>query len=280
MTPPDGSLVDGIPADRVGVRDRGLHYGDGLFETLAVRAGEPLNWEAHLERLEEGGRRLSLPVPPADLLLDEVRRVSGGVDRCVVKLILTRGEGGRGYRPPDEARARRIVIASPWPDYPPERFDRGIQVRLCRVRLGRNPALAGLKHLGRLEQVLARAEWSDPEIHEGLMLDEPGHPVEGTMSNLFLVRGDGMLTADLSAAGVAGVMRRRVLEAAAGLGIEVVVRELTMEDICRASEAFFCNSLIGLWPVRRWLLEPVLEHDDWPLTRRLRNRLLEQGWLP
>ncbi len=179
MVQPPRCLIDGVPAERIGVRDRGLQYGDSLFETIAVVDGRPRNWEAHMERLGSGARRLSLPLPPPGLLLEELRRVSRGEGRCVVKLILTRGEGGRGYRPPQAAPGHRILLHAPWPDYPPGRFEEGIQVRLCTTRLGRNPALAGLKHLCRLEQVLARAEWSEPEIAEGLMLDEGGAPGRG-----------------------------------------------------------------------------------------------------
>ncbi len=279
MVQPPRCLIDGVPAERIGVRDRGLQYGDGLFETIAVVDGRPRNWEAHMERLDSGARRLSLPLPPPGLLLEELRQVSQGETRCVVKLILTRGEGGRGYRPPEEASGRRILLHSPWPDYPPHRFERGIQVRLCSTRLGHNAALAGLKHLCRLEQVLARAEWSEPEIEEGLMLDDRGRPVEGTMSNLFLVTGEGLATPDLTETGIAGVMRRRVLEAAAALDLEVQVRPLELEELHRAGEAFFCNSLIGLWPVRRWRFGPEKVFDDWPMTRRLRRYMLEQGWL-
>lgn len=243
-------LIDGVPATSLPASDRGLHYGDGLFETLAVIDARPVLWSEHRARLEEGCRRLGIPVPPPDALDADVAALAEGQGRGVIKVIVTRGSGGRGYRPPAEPVARRVVSRHPWPDYPPQWFERGVRVRVCTTRLGRNPALAGLKHLNRLEQVLARAEWSDPDIAEGLMLDESGHVIEGTMSNVFCVADGVVRTPQLSACGVAGIMRAQLLGLAEQSGLATQEADLSLAALAGADEVFVCNSLIGLWPVR------------------------------
>jgi 4-amino-4-deoxychorismate lyase len=243
-------LIDGEPRDRVPGRDRGLHYGDGLFETLAVEDGRPCLWGRHMARLAEGCRRLGIPVPDTAGLAAEAEREIGGAARGVLKILVTRGRGGRGYAPPREPRPMRLMELSPGPGHPPSWRTRGVRVRRCGMRLSRNPALAGIKHLNRLEQVLARAEWTDPDIAEGLMLDTGDQVIEGTMTNLFLVDGEGIHTPDLSRCGVAGTMRALVMEAAREQGIPVSERPLCWSELERARGLFLTNAVIGIWPVR------------------------------
>lgn len=243
--------VDGVAADALPVLDRGLHYGDGLFETLAVKDGRIGLLQSHLERLQEGCVRLGLPMPPVEMLKTELLAAASGETRAVLKLMVTRGEGGRGYRPPAEPRSRRILLRYPWPEYPAAWSRDGVHVRICATRLAEQPRLAGMKHLNRLEQVLARAEWNEADgYQEGLMLDAGSRVVEGTMSNVFAVTREGvLLTPDLSRAGVAGVMRRHILEQAAEAGVQIRVAELRLTELMQVHEIFLCNSLIGVWPV-------------------------------
>lgn len=242
-------LVNGKSTDCLPASDRGLQYGDGLFETIAVLHQTPQLWERHVERLTEGCARLSIPLPDVLLLREEVAQVIGGEDRCVVKLIVTRGLSGRGYRC-ESPVPTRIVLRRHWPGYPDAAARLGVTVRWCRTRLALQPQLAGLKHLNRLEQVLARSEWQD-EAAEGLMCDSAGRVIEGTMSNLFLVVAGTLVTPDLSQSGVAGVMRAEVLARAAGLGIATTIKPVTPAMVEAADELFLTNSLIGLWPVAR-----------------------------
>ncbi len=232
------------------VLDRGLQYGDGLFETVAILDGEPRLWERHMARLRAGVERLALPPPPEAELHEEACRLSAGSGRAVLKILYTRGVGGRGFRPPEPARAMRILMRFEAPEYPAAWWSQGVDVRFCDLRLGAQPALAGLKHLNRLEQVLARAEWTDPAIAEGLLLDNNGAVIEGTQSNLFAVIGDRLLTPVLDEAGVAGVMRAWILEWAALFGLNWEEARLTRSDVLEARELFLTNSLIGVWPVR------------------------------
>ncbi|HXH04565.1 MAG TPA: aminodeoxychorismate lyase [Candidatus Competibacteraceae bacterium] len=264
---------DGKPADSLPLADRGLHYGDGLFETLTVRDGRPELWERHWARLLLGCERLGLPQPDATLWHAEAAALCAECRRGVLKLILTRGSGGRGYRPPLPAKPTRILGLYPWPDYPEGYWDEGVTVRLCRQPLSLNPALAGLKHLNRLDQVLARAEWGDPDIAEGLMCDPLGRLIEGTMSNLFLARDGELLTPTLDQSGIAGVMRGLILELCRKHRIACREAVLTPGDLAAADEVFLSNSLIGLWPVRA-----LAGGRSWPvgsLTRRLQALVAE-----
>lgn len=245
------TLINGRAADCLSTRDRGLLYGDGLFETMAVRAGSPLRWARHMVRLQEGCERLGITSPEPHLLRDEADGLCRGAERAVLKLIITRGSGGRGYRPDAGAVPTRILQLHPYPDWPGAHARTGVQVRICRQRLGCNPQLAGIKHLNRLEQVLARAEWDDPAIGEGLMLDPHGNVIEGTMSNIFLVSGGVLLTPDLTRCGVAGITRALVLELAGQAGMATGVRDIGMHELDAAEEILLCNSLIGIWPVVR-----------------------------
>lgn len=243
-------LINGRAAKTVDVRDRGLHYGDGVFETIAVVGGRPQLWDRHLRRLEAGCARLGIEPVDGTTLGEEAGRLCAGLDRAVLKLLVTRGTGGRGYRPASGCRATRVLLCEPHAGYPAERYRHGVNLRVCETRLGLNPSLAGLKHLNRLEQVMARREWDDPDLAEGLMLDTEGHVVEGTMTNLFLVT-DGMLTTPaIARCGVAGVMRAYIMERARQQRMKVPERMLSLATVEQADEIFVCNSLIGIWPVR------------------------------
>lgn len=245
------ALIDGSEADCLTVADRGLQYGDGLFETLAVRDGTPCLWHAHFDRLARGAERLGIPCPPRELLLHECRQLAAGKSAGVLKIILTRGSGGRGYGPPANPQPIRILTLHPWPDYPTDWGERGVDVAFCRTPLGENPVLAGLKHLNRLEQVLARSEWRDRGIAEGLMQDGRDRIIGGTMSNLFLVRAGRLLTPQLDTCGIAGTVRNLVLRIAGAFGIEVLERDIMRTDLVAADGLFLTNALIGVWPVRR-----------------------------
>ena len=225
-------------------------YGDGLFETIAVRDGRPCLWSEHMARLQAGARRLAIPCPPRARLYGECVAVAAGCQHGVVKLVLTRGAGGRGYAPPQSPEPTRILVAYSWPVHPPEWADGGVEAILCRTALGEQPRLAGIKHLNRLEQVLARAEWEDPQIAEGILCDGRGRVIGGTMSNLFLVAGGRLLTPRIDRCGVAGTVRTLVLARAETFGLEPIEADLRLEDLAQAEGAFFTNALIGAWPLR------------------------------
>ncbi|QLF95014.1 aminodeoxychorismate lyase [Pseudomonas sp. ABC1] len=266
------SWVDGQPDERLTIRDRALAYGDGLFETMRVEGGQPCLFERHMARLQEGCRRLRIPLDDA-VLRREVLAYCAQFDQGVAKLIVTRGDGQRGYAPPEPCLPRRILQASPLPAYPAVNADAGVELFPCRTRLAEQPLLAGLKHLNRLEQVLARGEWQDPVYAEGLMCDTSGRVIEGVFSNLFLVLDGRLLTPSLQRCGVAGVMRAEIIARAASW-MPVEQRDVSIAALERAEEVFLCNSLYGIWPVRR------LQQRIWPVggvTRKLQALLSEHS---
>ncbi len=243
-------LVNGETQDRVSIQDRGFQFGDGVFETLAICAGKPLLWERHLQRLFEGCARLRIEAPPERVLWDEAKQLCVHAQRAVLKLVVTRGSSERGYALSDGGTPTRVLTLRPWPRHPEKAAQAGVDVCLCRTRISRNPQLAGIKHLNRLEQVLARAEWQR-EFAEGLMFDDRDCLIEGTASNVFLVSQGTLLTPDLSQSGVAGVMRALVLEYAQTESLPCKITGITRSQLDAAEEIFLSNSLIGIWPVRR-----------------------------
>jgi 4-amino-4-deoxychorismate lyase len=238
--------INGRRGTVIDCRDRGLQYGDGLFETMRVRRRGIRLLKLHLERLAEGCRRLGIDVPGAGLEREAAARARQCIDG-VLKLILTRGRGARGYRPTGKERHTRVLSLHALP--PSETLARPVRVRLCRTRLGLNPDLAGLKTLNRLESVMARAEWRDERIWEGLMRDVEGTVISGTMSNVFLRRGSTLMTPALDRCGIAGVMRRWVLEQAKDLRLSVWQGRLPVEAFRDAEEVFMTNAVAGVVPV-------------------------------
>lgn len=265
-------LINGQPENRIPVTDRGLQYGDGLFETLAFRQGKLEFLTPHLQRLMRGCERLGIAFADRDKLEMELATLCAQTaEDSVIKIMITRGSGGRGYKAPSEAEPLRIISSHPMPDYP-ESCQQGITVRLCHHRLGINPELAGIKHLNRLEQVLARSEWDDDNIREGLMLDINDKLVEGTMSNLFLIQNGNLVTPAIDENGIAGIMRAEVIKLAQRLDIPANEKALTLTDLQQADEVFLTNSIIEIWPVTR-LSDPDLQWSHGMLTHRLQSEL-------
>jgi 4-amino-4-deoxychorismate lyase len=241
-------LVNGRAGAAIDPLDRGLLYGDGLFETLAIVGGRPRFLDWHLERLVGGARVLQFPSPDLDALRADIADLATG-PRCVVKIVMTRGLGERGYRPPLDPRPTRVVMASAWPSWPADAATAGIRLGWCRMRLARNRVLAGLKHLNRLEQVLARAEWDDGVMDECLMQDDCGRVISATQANLFACIDGAWVTPRLDECGVAGVMRRAFRGWCDDQGTPVVERTLEVADVAAATSLVLTNALIGAWPV-------------------------------
>ncbi len=228
--------------------NRGMAYGDGLFETLPVFRGTPLWLEEHLARLQRDALRLSMDVDEAALRAEVMALLRDAPQYALLKIVLTRGAAGRGYAPSTRSCDRLLQL---FPMAGPEQglWRDGVRLMLCQQRLARQPALAGIKHLNRLEQVLAAGELRDRGVAEGLMLDESGLVIEGTRSNVFLVKNARLVTPALKECGVAGIMRAKILEAAGELGLPIHIGAVQLADLQQADEAFVCNSVFGIWPV-------------------------------
>ncbi len=265
-------LINGLPDDRISITDRGLQYGDGLFETMAFRAGTVEFLDAHLARLVDGCRRLGIEFAQAEQLSNELDIVCQSLadNDAIIKVIITRGSGGRGYLAASDVVPTRIISTHPLPTYPSNYSQSGVKVRLCRHTLSENTALAGIKHLNRLDQVLARNEWHDTGIAEGIMLDQADNVIEGTMSNVFVVKAGQLLTPKLDKSGVSGIMRGQILLLASELNISVLETKLHIDDFRTADEIFISNSVIGIWPVSN--VEDT-SYEVGPLTRNLQHVL-------
>ena len=244
-------LINGFETDQTSALDRGFQYGDGLFETIHVLAGKPQYWREHMERLFDGCRQLKISLPELSVLENESERLCGGVDDGVLKIIITRGMGGRGYAADESLKSTRVLAIFPAPYYPDEYRSEGVVVKVCETRLGMNPALAGIKHLNRLEQVMARSEWTSADIQEGLMLDINNNVIEGTMCNVFSVIKGELYTPELSLCGVKGIMREQIIGAARQASIAVHEAQMSLDDFHQSEECFLSNSLFGIWPVRQ-----------------------------
>jgi 4-amino-4-deoxychorismate lyase len=259
-------LVNGWPAQSIDTANRGLAYGDGVFRTLLVREGRALNWARHFRLLQRDCAMIGIRPPEEALVLDEIARLAPA--SATVKVIVTRGSSGRGYAYNEDLMPTRIVVAYPSLPLDPGPAEDGITARRCDLVLGEQPRLAGVKSLNRLENVLARAEWRDPAIREGFICDAAGRLVEGTMSNVFVVKAGAVATPDLSRCGVIGAQRERVRDLLAAEGIACTECDVPFAALAEADEIFITNSVIGVWPVVRsgpWARPPG------PVTRRIQR---------
>lgn len=261
-----GTLINGQPSQRIPADDRGFQYGDGLFETALLVNGRVRFIDAHFERLFGGCARLGITAPDRETLLREVAQVTAGVDRGVLKIIVTRGSGGRGYRPGSAMASNRVVALHPFSPAP----HGALRLRWCDIRLGRNARLAGMKHLNRLEHVLAQSEWREGEADEGLMLDTEGEVVCATSANVFAVRDGALITPDLRFCGVQGVMRAQVLKAAAQLRLSVSEAPMWPHDLETANEVFITNAVRGIRSVASL---DSLQWSETSVATRLANAL-------
>ncbi len=265
------TVVGGDPSATLAADDRGLLYGDGLFETCALRAGVLRFRDRHLARLAAGLGRLGFAVDPGrvDAVLDAA---VAGLDHGVVRLVVTRGRGPRGYAPPTAPEP--TVMATAYPGAPGSLPAGPLRLHLCQTRVVEHPALGGLKTLGRLAHVLARAEWQDPAVGEGLMPDANGHFVCGTASNLFVVAEGCLVTPSVATAGVRGIMRGVVLEAAAQLGLPWREGPVDAGVLASAGELFMTNAVAGMLPVVGVAGRTL---SPGPVTRRLAAALVDRG---
>ena len=266
------TLINGVPCETISIHDRGLLYGDGIFRTLLLRAGKLQQWSRHYLKLLQDCAAIKLPCPSEAILRDDLALLTEKAQDAVVKLTITRGAAARGYTPPSTPNITRILTLSPIPSFPDSFASTGVHLHLCQLRLSSQPYLAGVKHLNRMENVLAASEWNDPEIAEGLLLDETGNVIEGVRSNIFMIKNKEIFTPDLSRSGVAGVQRQRIIDLASKHATACTIKNISLAELLQADEIFLTNSVIGLWPVRKLASYDAVHHlfteviKDWLLN--------------
>jgi 4-amino-4-deoxychorismate lyase len=244
-------LINGSFDHTISPFDRGFAYGDGVFRTLVMREGVPESWPQHYQKLVADCAAINIVCPSAELLMSDMQQLFLLDEVAVAKIIITRGEGNRGYTPPPITAPMRVVTKSAMPEYPEERLSIGVSLHVCDTRLALQPKLAGIKHLNRLENVLARMEWSAPDIAEGIMLDAQGDVIECTAANIFARFGDMLITPSLVQCGVAGITRQRIIELADTFSLKVSVETFELKKLLSADEVIICNSIYGAWQVKQ-----------------------------
>lgn len=263
-----GALLNGEPAGEW-TQLRALHFGDGVFRTILVWEGRALDWDAHLQKLSQDCAALQLKMPDASLLTTEAERLIRQCKRAALKIIVCRQTEGRGYGSGTE-EVERILLVQPPPVYSATNWTSGISAFRCNVALAHQPALAGIKHLNRLEQVMASRHWPKG-MDEGILCDQTGHPICGTRTNLFWAKQGEIFTPSLDACGVSGMMQNKIMQLAVLGKIKIRSRCITWEELLQADEMFLSNSLVGIWPVRQ--LEDRLWQAPGPETLKLQSAL-------
>lgn len=236
--------------------DRGFAYGDGVFRTMLVRNGVPVCWPQHYQKLVADCAAIRIVCPSAELLMNDLQQLFSLKEVAedsvaVVKVIITRGEGERGYAPPAITSPLRVLIKANAPIYPASYFNEGVELHVCKTPLATQPLLAGVKHLNRLENILARMEWTDPNIVDGIMLDSEKNVMECTSANIFMRDGNTLITPKLEQCGVAGVTRQRVIDLTHLFGLSMRVEQVNLPQLLSADEVFITNSLYGALQVKK-----------------------------
>ena len=246
------TLINGIPESTISIRDRGLAYGDGLFETIAIIDNVAHNWNLHFQRLTVGAKRLKITLPDEQDLLEGLKFFSQQrkKDKYIVKIILTRGEGGRGYQCPENQLSNWVMLSNPWPEYSDEYYLNGIDIQQLDFQLAVQPALAGIKHLNRLEQVVAKQSL-EQGYQEALLSNTSGYIIEGISSNVYFVKRGILFIPSLNDSGIEGTMRTQIITLCQQLNIKFKIADLNLKVINESEEVFYSNSIIGLWPVKK-----------------------------
>ncbi|MFW2439796.1 MAG: aminodeoxychorismate lyase [Arenicellales bacterium] len=270
-------LVNGEQTGCISVTDRGLQFGDGVFETIRVHEGKPVWWQRHMDRLLDGCQRLHFAVmPDVDTLRREVTKLLTDFVTGTLKIIITRGNSSSGYAVPADIVSNRILILNPGLRHL-SKTQQGIILGVCEQPVTGSQKLSGIKHLNRLEQVLARTECQSKGWDEGLMLDDRNRIIEGSMSNLFVWQQNNLLTPQLEQTGIKGICRERVLSLAEENGMKVEQCELDLGDLQHCDGLFVTNSLIGIWPVVQYRCQQISERQfAVNANTRLLQHLLEE----
>lgn len=266
-------VINGFPGESLKVNDRAIQFGDGCFTTARIQGGNVAFLPAHLRRLHEACGKLMLPFQAWSELEDEMRRLALGHNSGVLKVIITRGSGGRGYSASGCNTPSRIVSVSAYPPHYSRWREEGIRLALSPVRLGRNPHLAGIKHLNRLEQVLIRTHLEQTTADEALVLDSDGFITECCAANLFWRKGNDVFTPILDHAGVNGIMRQHCMAQLKASPFRVAEVRATEDALTDADEVLICNALMPIIAVREYgertwtsrtlyqFLAPLCEHS-------------------
>ena len=243
--------INGKLTNKISIEDRAVQYGDGVFETIAVKETLLGFWKEHYQRLNKGCKILKIKCPSEVFLKKEINKFIKKTkkEKFVLKIIISRGIGGRGYNPPRNSKPTRILGVYDWPNYPDINFTKGIMMNVCKTRISIQPFLSQIKHLNRLDQIIARSEWQSKTIAESIMLDLNGNVIEGTISNIFGIKKNNFYTPIIKNSGVEGIMRGVILKLLKEKKEKYIIKKITLKELLKFDEIFVCNSIFGIWPV-------------------------------
>lgn len=281
-------MINGVATDYLNINDRAIHYGDGLFETILCSDNKLFYWKQHYQRLQLSSKKLKINCPEEQLLLNDINVLiaangvsaseSSASNNYVVKIIVSRGTGDRGYKISKTIKTNRLVLLSAIEvDYSSLLSSRLLtgDLCLCKQQVSINENLAGLKHLNRLENVLARNEWNnnkDKNIIDGLMLNANQHLIEGSMSNLFAVKNNQLFTPDLTQSGVKGIMRDEIINIANKMHVKLSIVNMSIDELLVMDELFITNSLIAIKSVNKFI---DTQYNEANLTKLIFEKLLK-----
>jgi 4-amino-4-deoxychorismate lyase len=241
-------LVNGIPQSQIDIQNRGLAYGDGLFTTAKILNGKIQYLASHLHRLCLGCEKLGLVVPNKIDLSEQLTTVAQKYSLAVLKVIITAGNGGRGYARSVTSHNDVIIMVHDFPKHYDELAINGVTLGESNQQIGINPMLSGLKHLNRLEQVLLRQELSQSKYDDLIVSNVNGDVIEATSANLFFWHNERLCTPDITNSGVNGIMRLRILQSYP----DTVIKKVTLADLNNSQAMFICNCVMGVMPVNRY----------------------------
>jgi len=255
--------INGKLTNKINIKDRAVQYGDGVFETIAVKKNSLEFWNEHYKRLKKGCKVLKIKCPSKLLLKKEINKFLRKVKKkkFILKIIISRGEGGRGYNPPKNMKPTRIFGIYDWPNYSEKNYKKGIELGVCKTRISKQPVLSQIKHLNKLEQIIARSEWQSKKISESIMLDFDENVIEGTMSNIFGVKKNIFYTPILKNSGIEGVMKGVVIKLLKRKKKKFKEKKIQLKELLKFEEVFICNSIFGIWPVVKILRKKFVIGD-------------------
>ena len=270
------SLINGKFLKTVSVLDRGLSYGHGLFETMSWRHLRELDsfgvefWNRHLKRLSASSLKMKIKMPSKEILnnyKDKIikKSINLGFNEGVLKIIITRGVGGRGYKYEKDIEPTIIFLSFPKVRIDESFFKKGVNLRFCKSPIFVNHQLSGIKHLNRIDSVMARSEWQNKEFFDGVLLDDSKNIIDGTMTNIFFSKNNILYTPDLKKSGINGIMRQVVIEKSKIFFNSVHEIQINKKNLKLYDEMFITNSIIKILPVKK------LEKKEFSISQSTRN---------
>jgi branched-chain amino acid aminotransferase len=247
----NGSLVAGEEA-RISVDDRGLLFGDGLFETMRSYGGKVFRMDRHLGRLFDSMETIRIRLPYDTKELEEAIYATiraNHLPDAYIRLTITRGAGGRGLDPPESSCPTVVIVARELIPYSAHLYHAGMKVDIARNARSLPSPLSRLKSLNFLNNVLARIEARERGTDEAILLNSNGFVSEGTVSNVFLVREGVLITPDVESGILPGITRETILDLAREKRISLEERLVNTTELFEAEEIFLTNTLMEIMPV-------------------------------